>query len=49
MSVYALCAYTIQRHLEGCILGNLACDVLFRMPSARLYFLSANCAIHAFR
>ena len=40
-------AYTVQRHLEG--LGNLACDVLFRMPSARLYFLSANCAINAFR
>ena len=24
-------------------------DVLFRMPSTRLYFLSANCAIHVFR
>ena len=29
-------------------MGNLARDVLFRTPSARLYFLSANCAIHAF-
>ena len=49
MSVYARCAYTVQRHLEGYILGNLARDVLFRMPSARLYFLTANCAMHAFR
>ena len=30
-------------------MGILACDVVFRMPSARLYFMSANCAIHAFR
>ena len=27
------------------LMGNLERDVLFRMPSARLYFLSANCAI----
>ena len=26
-------------------MGNLARDVLFRMPSARLYFLSANLLI----
>ena len=29
-------------------MGNQARDFLFRMPSARLYFLSANCVIHAF-
>ena len=28
-------------------MGNLARDVLFRMPGARLYFLSANCAIRS--
>ena len=47
MSVNARFTYTVQRHLEGS--GSLARDVLFRMPGARLYFLSANCVIHAFR